>query len=79
MNNYSDRGLISYFSSYFFASGSSTRELARLLNFVNGGGIDPTMPIIRRIYWKIGYFFSLIKNREVGSFAFQMVWCDLED
>lgn len=69
MNNYSDRGLISYFSSYFFASGSSVRELARLLNFVNGGGTDPT--IVKKIngrglcYWKIGYFFSLIKNQEV--------------
>lgn len=71
MDNYSDEviNLINYFSSYFFASGSSARELARLLKYVGEEPIqrrrlseESRWARIMRRYWRIG---GLIKNREV--------------
>lgn len=52
--------LINYFSSYFFASGSSARELARLLKYVSGG--RTTTPIVRRESMGENYA-TLLENR----------------
>lgn len=54
--------LINYFSSYFFASGSSARELARLLKYVSGGRTDTTTPIVRRESMGENYAM-LLENR----------------